>query len=182
MGFSRQDYRTDFHSLLQWTTFCQTSPTGPVCLGWVSLSETRLWFMWSDWQFSVIMVSVGWPSNALSQHLPSYLGFSYLGWRVRDWMDWIGKDEEISWLLQQEWSRAKANRVLPRERTGHSEHPLPATQEKTLHVDVTRWPTPKSDWLYSLQPKMEKLYTVSKNKTRSWLWLRSLNPYGKINT
>ena len=24
------------------------------------------------------------------------------------------------------------------------------------------WSTPKSDWLYSLQPKMEKLYTVSK--------------------
>ena len=24
-----------------------------------------------------------------------------------------------------EWSRAKANRVLPRERTGHSKHPLP---------------------------------------------------------
>ena len=32
---------------------------------------------------------------------------------------------------------------------------------------VTRWSTPKSDSLYSLQPKMEKLYTVSKNKTRS---------------
>ena len=30
-------------------------------------------------------------------------------------------------------SRAKANRVLPRERTGHSRHPLPTTQEKTLH-------------------------------------------------
>ena len=50
---------------------------------------------------------------------------------------------------------------------GHSKHPLPTTQEKTLHVDITRWSTPKSDWLYSLQPKMEKLYTVSKNKTGS---------------
>ena len=29
--------------------------------------------------FSVIMVSVCLPSDALSQHLPSYLGFSYLG-------------------------------------------------------------------------------------------------------
>ena len=36
--------------------------------------------------------------------------------------------------------------------------------EKTLHVDITRWPTAKLDWLYSLQPKMEQLYTVSKNK------------------
>ena len=44
---------------------------------------------------------------------------------------------------------------------------LIATQEKTLHMDITRWSTPKSDLLYSLQTKMEKLYTVSKNKTRS---------------
>ena len=65
-----------------------------------------------------------------------------------------------------EWSRAKSNRVLPRERTGHSKHPLPTTQEKTLHIDIIRWSTPKSDWLYSLQPKMEKLYTVNKNKDR----------------
>ena len=71
-----------------------------------------------------------------------------------------------------EWSRAKANRILPRECTGHSKHPLPTTQEKTLHMDITRWSIPKSDWLYSSQPKMEKLSTVSKNKTRSWLWLR----------
>ena len=32
-----------------------------------------------------------------------------------------------------------------RECTGHSKHPLPTTQEKTLHMDITRWPTPKSD-------------------------------------
>ena len=66
-----------------------------------------------------------------------------------------------------EWSRAKANRVLPRECTGHRKRPLPTTQEMTLHMDITRWPTLKSYWLYSLQPKMEKLYIVSKNKTRS---------------
>ena len=39
----------------------------------------------------------------------------------------------------------KANRVLPRECTGHSKHPLPTTQKKTLHMDITRWSTPKSD-------------------------------------
>ena len=63
-----------------------------------------------------------------------------------------------------EWSRAKANIVLPRKRNGHSKHPLPTTQEKTLHMDITRWSTPKSDWLYSLQPKIEKLYTVNKKR------------------
>ena len=35
--------------------------------------------------------------------------------------------------------------VLSRECTGHSKHPLPTTREKTPHVDITRWPTPKSD-------------------------------------
>ena len=34
-------------------------------------------------------------------------------------------------------------RVLTRERTGHSKHPLPTTQEKTLQMDITRWSTPK---------------------------------------
>ena len=77
------------------------------------------------------------------------------------------------WPWSTEWSRAKANRVLPKERTGHSKHPVPTTQEKTLHMDITRWSTLKSDWLQSLQAKIEKLYTVSKNKTGSWLWVRS---------
>ena len=35
--------------------------------------------------------------------------------------------------------------VLPREHTGLSKHRLPKTQEKTLHVDITRWSTLKSD-------------------------------------
>ena len=86
------------------------------------------------------------------------------------------------WPWNTDWSRAKANRVLPRKCTGHSKHPLPTTQEKTLHTDITRWLKLKSDWLYSLQPKMEKLYTVSKNKTGSWLWLRSWTPYCQILT
>ena len=58
-------------------------------------------------------------------------------------------------------------RVLSREHTGHSKHPLPTTQENTPHMNINRWSIPKSDRLYSLQPKMEKLYTVNKKKTRS---------------
>ena len=29
--------------------------------------------------------------------------------------------------------------------TGHSKHPLPTTQEKTLHMDITRWSILRSD-------------------------------------
>ena len=42
------------------------------------------------------------------------------------------------WPWNMERSKAKANRVLPRKCTGHSKHPLPTTQEKTLHMDITR--------------------------------------------
>ena len=191
------------------------------------------------------MVSVCLPSDALLQHLPSYLGFSYLGhgvslhgcssgaqllfltldegyllpppfltfsWRSWSWtvlwrptrpfrtntpkrcpfhyrvLECKSRRSRNAWSNRQvwpwntEWSRTKANRVLPRERTGHSKHCLPTTQEKTLHIDITRWSTPKSDWLYSLQPKMEKLCIVCKNKTGLWLWLRSWTPYCQIQT
>ena len=47
-------------------------------------------------------------------------------------------DRQI-WPWSTKRSRAKANRVLPRECTGHSKHHLPTAQEKTLHVDITRW-------------------------------------------
>ena len=66
--------------------------------------------------------------------------------------DWNAKEEVRKPLEQQadsaldtERSRAEAHRVLPRKRTGHSKHPPPTTQEETLHMDITRWSTLKSD-------------------------------------
>ena len=85
-----------------------------------------------------------------------------------------------AWPWSTKWSRAKANQVLPRERTGHSKHPLPMTQERTLNVDIMV--VNIEIWLYSLQPKREKLYTVIKNKNGSTLWLRSWTPYFQIQT
>ena len=110
--------------------------------------------------------------------------FHYRGLECKSRKSWNTWSNRLIWPWNMEWSRAKTNRVLPREHTGHRKHPLPTTQEKTLHMDITkiRWSTPKSDWLYSLQPKMENLYTVSKNKTRSWLWLRPWTPYCQIQT
>ena len=91
---------------------------------------------------------------------PKRCPFHYRGLKCKS------RKSRDTWSNRQIWpwstkqSKVKANRVLPRERTGHSKHPLPTTKEKTLHMDITKWSTPKSDWLYSLQPKMEKLYIV----------------------
>ena len=46
--------------------------------------------------------------------------------------------------LQNE-AEQRLTRVLPRELSGHGKRPLPTTQKKTLHMDITRWLTPKSD-------------------------------------
>ena len=85
---------------------------------------------------------------------------------IGDWNAKVGSQETSGAIgkFGLGWSRAKTNRVLPRKCTGHSKHPLPTTQEKTLYTDITRWSTPTPDWLCSLQPKMEKLYTVSKTR------------------
>ena len=68
-----------------------------------------------------------------------------------DWNAKVGNQEtpgvtgKYGLGVQNEAELAKANRVLPREHTGNSKHPLPTTQEKTLHMDITRWSTTKSD-------------------------------------
>ena len=107
---------------------------------------------------------------------------------IGDWNAKVGSQETPGvtgkfGLGEQNEAGQRLIRVLPRECTGHhSKYPIWTAQEKTLQMDIIRWSTPKSDWLYSLQPKMEKLYTVSKNKTGSWLWLRSWTPYCQIHT
>ena len=48
------------------------------------------------------------------------------------------KERQILYGITDTWS-------LNNKCTGHSKHPLPTTQEKTLHMDITRWSIPKSD-------------------------------------
>ena len=85
------------------------------------------------------------------------------------------------WCWSTKWSTTKANRVF-QEKALVIANTLfqQTTQKMSLHVDITKWSILKSYWLYSLQLKMEKLYTVSKNKTWGWLWLRSWTSYCKI--
>ena len=152
------------HSLLQWATLFQKSLPQPVML-----KKLKLTVLWRPIR----------PSRTNTQErCPFYSrGLKCKSSNSRN--TWSNR-QICSWST--EWSRPKANRVLPRECTGHGTHPFPTTQEKTLHMDITRGSISKSDWLYSLQPKMEKFYTVNKNKTRSWLWLKSWTPYCQIQT
>jgi len=122
---------------------------------------------WRSWSWTVLWISARPFITNTQKRCP----FHYRGLECKS------RRSRNTWSNRQTWpwgtdcSRAKANRVLPRECTGHSKHPLPETQEKTVHMDITRWSTLKSDWLYYLQQMMEKLYTVytvytlySKNK------------------
>ena len=77
-------------------------------------------------QNDALFIKGDWNAKVVSQETPGVTGKS--GW---------------PWSTKR--SRSKANRVLPRACTGHSKHPLPTTQEKTLFMDITRWSTPKSD-------------------------------------
>ena len=71
----------------------------------------------------VLFIIGDWNAKVGSQEIPGITGKSGLG-------------------IQNEAGQRLI--VLPRECTGHSKHPLPKTQEKPLHMDITRWSTPKS--------------------------------------
>ena len=56
------------HSLLQWTTFCQTSPPWPTCLGWPHrawlsfIKLDKLSSVWADW---LVVCDCGFSLSAL---------------------------------------------------------------------------------------------------------------------
>ena len=75
-------------------------------------------------QKGVLFIIGDWNAKVGSQETPGVTGKFGLGMRNE--------------AGQSEYS-------FPRECTGHSKHPLPKTQEKTLHMDITRWSTQKSD-------------------------------------
>ena len=85
-----------------------------------------------------------------------YRGLECKGRKSRD----IWSNRQV-WSWSTKWSRAKANTVRTREHTSHSKHPLPKTQEMTLHMDISKWSIMKLYWLCSLQLTHLK---------RPWCW------------
>ena len=68
---------------------------------------------------------------------------------IRDWNAKVGSQEtpgvtgKFGLGIQNEVEQRLT--VFSREHTGHGKHPLPTTQETTLHMDITRWSILKSD-------------------------------------
>ena len=101
-----------------------------------------------------------------------------------DWNTKVGS-QEITWSNRQDrpWrtkcSRAKTKWILPRKCTSHSKYPFSTTRETTLQMDITKWSILKSNWYILCSHRWRSLYTISKNKTWSWLWLRSSASHSK---
>ena len=72
----------------------------------------------------ILFITRGWNAEVGSREIPGVTG---------------------KFGLEVQNESGKANRILSREYTGHMKHPLPTTQEMTLHVDITRWSVLKSD-------------------------------------
>ena len=62
------------------------------------------------------------------------------------------------------------------------ENTLFQQHKRRLHMDITRWSKPKSDWLYFCSQRWRSPIQSKKNTTGSWLWLRSWTPYCQIQT
>ena len=71
----------------------------------------------------VLFITGAWNAKVGSQEIPGVTGKFGLG----------------------VWNEAGQRLIEFCQCTGHSKHSLPTTQEKTLHMDITRGSTPKSD-------------------------------------
>ena len=85
---------------------------------------------------------------------------------IGDWNAKVGNQEipGVTGKFGLGVQRAKDNRVLPRECTGHSKHPLPTTQDSTHgHHQMVN----TKIRLIIFFAAMENLYKISTNKTRN---------------
>ena len=127
----------------------------PKCSAWMHLKNDRIISVHFQGEpFNITVIQAFAPTSNTEeaedlQDLLELISNKDVLFIIGDWNAKVGSQETpgvtIKFGLEYRGSRAKANRVLPRESTGHSKHPLPTTQEKTLHMDITRWPIPISD-------------------------------------
>ena len=86
------------------------------------------------------------------------------------------------WPWSTEQSRAKANRVLPREPTGHSKLSFPTTQENTLHTYITRWSMPNQiDYILCSQRWRSSIQSAKTRPGADCSTMNSLLPDSELN-
>ena len=96
---------------------------------------------------------------------------------IRDWNTKVGSQEtpgvtcKFGLGVQNEAGQRLI--VLPKDHTGHSKHPLPTTQEKTLHMDITRWSKTEIRLIIFFAAKDGEALYSQQNKTGNKLWLKS---------
>ena len=105
----------------------------------------------------VLFITGDWNAKVGSQEIPGVIG--KFGFGVQN------EAEQRLTEFCQENSLVIANTLLP------------TTQEMTLHMDITRWSIPKSDGLYSLLLKMEKLHTDSTKKDQELTVAQIMNSF-----
>ena len=74
-------------------------------------------------------------------------------------------------------------KILPRKCTGHSKHPLPTTQEKTLHMDITKINTKIRLVIFFAAKDGEALYSQLKQDQELTVAqiMNSLSPNSDLN-
>ena len=188
-------------------SFCTQRPNLPVTpdISWHPTFAFQSPIMKRTYFFGVLVLEglVGLHRNIQLQHLQ----YCWLGRRLGllwYWMDCLGNEQRLfchfwdyiqvlhfwlfCWLW---WLLISSKGFLPTVvdimfiwvKFTHSNTfslLFSSTHKRRLYTWTSPDVNTKSDWFYSLQPKMEILYTVSKNKTGSWLWVRSRTPYFQI--
>ena len=103
---------------------------------------------------------------------PKWCPFHYRGLECKSRKSRTSWSNRQIWPWNAKWSRAKANRVLPREHTGHCKHPLPTTREDSTHgTSPDGQHQNQIDYILCSQRWRSSIQSA-KNKTGSWLWLR----------
>ena len=141
-------------SILAWRILWTEDPGG--------LSSMGLHRVGHDWTSNLAYLHAWRPTRPSRTNTPKRCPFYYRGLECKSRKSRNTWSNRQIWLWSTERNRAKVNRVLPRERTGHSKYSLPTTQEKTWHTDITRWSIPKSDWLFFAAKYGEALYSQLK--------------------
>ena len=131
-------------------------------------------YCWSSWSQMIL-----WrPTKPSRTNTQKRCPFHYRGLECKSRKSRNSWSNRQIWPWSTEWSRAEfcKEKALVIANTLFQQH------KRRLYT----WTSPDSQYWnkidYSLQAKMEKLYTVSKNKAGRWLWLRSWTPYCQIQT